>query len=770
MKSELRLLAENRLPRWVIQIAKRAVKKIFVIRGMKRYTGKYLYNPRLPTVVVVSHEASQTGAPILALNICHEMSKEANVIAMLMSGGSLIKGFRENAIAVLQPKQGPAFDKLLTKEIRRLVDKDWPEYAIVNSIVSSSYIQPLRKSGIPVLTLIHEFSAYIRPIDLLSNVGLWSNRLIFSSKLTSDDLVNVNPQLKSAKKEILPQGRCNELIVSTEENSQENVVDDATKYLEGLNSDEILILGAGQIQPRKGIDLFVSVAHHMKENYPNQNIKFAWIGDGYDPINDFNVSLWIKDQIERSGLRNQLRILKCSHEYKRLMRRCNIFLMTSRLDPLPNVAIDAMHEAKPVFCFENATGLESLFKTDSLLKTNLIIPYLNTQEMSSKAVSLLQDKDLLSEISKVSAKRAIEWFDMGKYVKRLKEIGSEVKSEESSLREDAQKILKRGIIDMEYSLGLGSKNNIFNTEHYLRSWQTGVGPRKPFPSFHPGIYRERAMSKQNKKDPLTHYINNGEPEGPWNTRLIMKTEDKSLNIDKKIALHIHVHYPELLDEMLKAISLNQTSPDIYITCTNQAVANFAKNSINERGLILKKIILTPNKGRDIGPLLTCLGKELEEKYEIYGHIHTKKSVHIAKHQSHSWRTFLIENLIGNKENHMMDFIISAMIEDKTIGLVFPSDPHCPGWDANYRQARIMADKLNIQSLVHEFNFPIGTMFWARKNALSPLYSMNLGWDDYPAEPIGYDGTLLHSIERLIPFIVESQGFGYSMTNIPKITR
>ena len=119
---------------------------------------------------------------------------------------------------------------------------------------------------------------------------------------------------------------------------------------------------------------------------------------------------------------------------------------------------------------------------------------------------------------------------------------------------------------------------------------------------------------------------------------------------------------------------------------------------------------------------------------------------------------------------MMDCIIRAMIEDKTLGLVFPSDPHCPGWDANYRQAKILADKLNIKSLVNEFNFPIGTMFWARKNALSPLYSINLGWDDYPSEPIGYDGTLLHSIERLIPFIVESQGFGYSMTNIPKITR
>ena len=85
---------------------------------------------------------------------------------------------------------------------------------------------------------------------------------------------------------------------------------------------------------------------------------------------------------------------------------------------------------------------------------------------------------------------------------------------------------------------------------------------------------------------------------------------------------------------------------------------------------------------------------------------------------------------------MMDCIIRAMIEDKTLGLVFPSDPHCPGWDANYRQAKILADKLNIKSLVNEFNFPIGTMFWARKNALSPLYSLNLGWDDYPQSQLG----------------------------------
>ena len=46
----------------------------------------------------------------------------------------------------------------------------------------------------------------------------------------------------------------------------------------------------------------------------------------------------------------------------------------------------------------------------------------------------------------------------------------------------------------------------------------------------------------------------------------------------------------------------------------------------------------------------------------------------------------------------------------------------------------------------------------------------MDWDSYPKEPLPYDGTVLHSIERLIPFINESQGFEYSVTNLPTITR
>ena len=92
---------------------------------------------------------------------------------------------------------------------------------------------------------------------------------------------------------------------------------------------------------------------------------------------DFNVSLWIKDQIEKSGLQNNIFILDHSAEYNHLMQRADIFMVTSRLDPLPNVAIDALVKGTPVMCFEKACGLESLYKEEEVLEEFLLVPYLD---------------------------------------------------------------------------------------------------------------------------------------------------------------------------------------------------------------------------------------------------------------------------------------------------------------------------------------------------------------------------------------------------------
>ena len=78
--------------------------------------------------------------------------------------------------------------------------------------------------------------------------------------------------------------------------------------------------------------------------------------------------------------------------------------------------------------------------------------------------------------------------------------------------------------------------------------------------------------------------------------------------------------------------------------------------------------------------------------------------------------------------------------------------------------------MSIDSLPKQFNFPIGSMFWAKKGALKPLYDLKMEWTDYPVEPIENDGTILHAIERLIPIVAESEGYRYALTNIPGVNR
>ena len=54
-------------------------------------------------------------------------------------------------------------------------------------------------------------------------------------------------------------------------------------------------------------------------------------------------------------------------------------------------------------------------------------------------------------------------------------------------------------------------------------------------------------------------------------------------------------------------------------------------------------------------------------------------------------------------------------------------------------------------------FPVGSMFWARADALAPLLSSHLTYRDFEPESGKTDGTLHHTIERNLAHIALSQG-------------
>jgi lipopolysaccharide biosynthesis protein len=274
-------------------------------------------------------------------------------------------------------------------------------------------------------------------------------------------------------------------------------------------------------------------------------------------------------------------------------------------------------------------------------------------------------------------------------------------------------------------------------------------------------------------DPFADYLRQGRPEGPWSCPVIVagKIAQNDLPESKRVALHIHAYYPELLPEIITRLSGNLICPDLFVSVTDLQARDQVNDLLKDyRGTVVD-VRLVPNRGRDIGPLLTAFGQQLLANYDYVGHIHTKKTADLKdSNVGQVWYLFLLENLLGGVSGAMADCILARLKEDVSIGMVYPDDPNIVGWSTNRELAESLTARIGLEKLPEQFDFPVGTMFWSKTVALSPLVNLNLDWDDYPDEPLPYDGTMLHAIERLLPLTLPVLNLRRATTNVFGLTR
>jgi glycosyltransferase involved in cell wall biosynthesis/ubiquinone/menaquinone biosynthesis C-methylase UbiE len=739
----------------------------------KGYAG---FDPSKDTVLIASHEASRTGAPMLSLNLARSLGRKYNVVSVLLAGGGLVKHIREQSSILAGPipsRYDPVMADALIDQITRSYRI---KFAIVNSIEARAVIAPLARRFVPVIHLVHEFASYTRPNYAFLEAALWSEEMIFSAQVTYENAILEHPQLAGSSLHILPQGNCD---VPVEDGNPAALVQEEARVIrklrpEGSPDDMVVILGAGTVQMRKGVDLFIDCAAKILRSSPDRNFRFVWIGDGYDPIEDITYSVYLADQIRRAGLQDCIFFMKNTSAIEAAYKTADILVLSSRLDPLPNVAIDIMLHGKPVICFEKTTGI-----ADILIKQGFadqcVAPYLDTDDMASKIQAFIDSKSLRQDLGGQLRQMAIEVFDMDHYTAQLEEFGLASIKRIAQERLDASEIAQSGLACMEYHLSqhllkmLKTPDDVYR--YYVRSWGSGIGRRKLFPGFHPGIFFEKNGMNIETGDPLAEYLRAGQPDGPWRYEILSSEETKpSLPSGTRIALHIHAYYPDLLSDMLARVMMNHVRPDLFVSAPSNLACTEVEKILKDYPGKVMEIQAVPNRGRDIAPFLTAFGNRFVDQYDLIGHLHTKKTESLQDSQiGEDWRIFLLENLLGGK-SRMADAILSHMSADPSIGMIFPDDPNIIGWSKNRPYADELGRQLGLDALPENFLFPIGTMFWARVKALAPLFERKLDWQDYPTEPLPYDGTILHAIERLLPLVAAKQGFRLVLTNVKGITR
>jgi glycosyltransferase involved in cell wall biosynthesis len=727
------------------------------------------------TIMVVSHEASRTGAPILAWNLVNELSRKYNVVSLILGGGELRDDFLSAGVALFEANRRVMDATEITAIVNDLCNQHDIAFALVNSVESRSVLPALKTRGVPTICLLHEFASYTRPATAFSDVFEYADQVVFSTRITLENALSQYWMERNGSIHLFPQGKC--LVPARSESPEieksERLRLDSVLRPNGRDNHEFVVIGAGALETRKGLDLFVECANRVINSNGGGRFRFVWIGSGYDPERDTLISVYIADQIKRAGISAQVKIVEATSEIEHAYANADLLLLPSRLDPLPNVAIDALVTGIPVVCFERTTGIAD-FLTENGLGDACVARYLDSTDLSRKILALASNDAMRADVKKRGQHAAVATFDFARYVERLDEIASHTLSSAEQAKQDVQAILASGEFRADFYRRTGQelKSDEELVADYLQSFRVGGVARKPMPGFHPGVYVAHHDAEVGS-DPFVRFLRDGKPAGPWSCRVMDNSRSLPSGNEAglRTAIHLHVFYPETLPDIISRLEANAAKPDLFISAPKSIVESLQDAFSDYKGKIVD-MQAVPNRGRDIAPLLTVFGRRLVKEYDVIGHFHTKKSPHIDNRKmAETWFDFLLESLIGGaKGGPMLDRILAEMSLEPKIAIAYPDDPHVISWTENRGAAENLALRMGLRMLPEQFNFPMGNMFWIRSSLLARFVALDLAWDDYPAEPLPIDGTMLHAIERLFGVVAELDGKATLVTNVRGVSR
>jgi glycosyltransferase involved in cell wall biosynthesis len=734
-----------------------------------------------PRVLLICHDASRSGAPVLGWNLARGLAEKYDIVSVIMHGGPLERNFSETCAAFVGPM---TWDDWHPAEMQRVADRlvatYKPFYAIANSVETHILTPPLVALGVPAVALVHEFAAYTRPVSRMRDTFDWATHVVFPAKIVADSSFRAFQDLRTRNDlHLLPQGRA-----TLPESKAIDTIDanEAPRLRSSGEEDAFVLLGAGSVEIRKGVDLFISAAAIAKRLRPDIKFRFVWIGHGFDPVNDTAYSVYLAEQIVQSNLADNFAVLQPVANLDAIYAQADAFFMCSRLDPQPNVGIDAITRGIPTICFEGSSGTAEILGADPATR-HLVVPHLDCHLAAEVLCEIANSRDQLGPLRADIARVGRDAFDMARYIDQIDEFGRDASRRLNDA--DVRLLQEKNIVESAMFLPPDSTPVLPGELERLailrlEMWDTPEGSlknplfRRPCAGFHPQIYAQAnaAACIDMRRNPLVHWVENECPSGPW-SRSVFGPENTFSKLKStstsRVALHGHFYYPELAADLRKRLSKNSTVPDLYLSTESEAKSTtLSAIFLGYRGRV--QIRTFPNKGRDLGPFLSGFHEALfGGNYDVVGHIHGKKSLDLDAAMGETWRNFLWDNLIGGA-HVMMDIAIRAFENDPTVGLLHAEDPHLVAWSDNRDVAETLAERMRLSTpLADFFDFPLGTMFWARPAALRPIIDLGLTWNDFPPEPLAYDGTLLHALERLLPFVAKETGFSVGGLRAPGST-
>ncbi|MBE7731373.1 rhamnan synthesis F family protein [Komagataeibacter sp. FXV3] len=313
---------------------------------------------------------------------------------------------------------------------------------------------------------------------------------------------------------------------------------------------------------------------------------------------------------------------------------------------------------------------------------------------------------------------------------------------------------------------------------FLHYCEDGAAERRtPGPLFDPEAYLDAYPDvREAGQEPLHHFLNHGQAEHRHAYSVLLphhatrnlassdRIESEERNKHIRVAVALHIFYADMSEEICRYLNNISGHFALFVTVPDAGIAKKFTSVVKKYGLDCDlKVVIGQNRGRNFGPFLVEFRRELLT-YDVMLHIHSKKSLRTGNEQT-GWKDHLFKSLLANRG--YTSFIINRLGDqnNRKFGVALPSTFADFGhwahdWLGCAHMIPSMLEKLGIDHVPSRGmqDFSVGSMFWARTQALRPLLEYPWAYTDFEEEPAGHDGTVPHVIERGLGTFVESQSF------------
>ncbi len=361
-------------------------------------------------ILLVGHDAFCAGAQSLLLHVARQLRSAhgAEVSILLLAGGAMLEGYRAAATTRVLAADDPALPAYLQR-LRR----DGFDGAIVNSAASAAIGRHLHAAGIGFSLLVHEMPALLAEKGLLDDLGeacRLAQTVVFPAQSVRASVCAGLPALAPAEERatrVLPQGLYRGRAFSGRARA-------ALRRQYGVAPDDLVLIGAGYGDLRKGFDLFLQlwrlVARPSRRRA--RRVHCLWLGE-LDP----SLRLYLGGEIEAALASGSFHLPGYVPDAAEHFSAADAFVLTSREDPLPTVVMEAMASGLSCVAFDGSGGIPELIDRHGRGST---VPLGDVAGMARNALEYAADAHALPAIRRAaSGRQAARRFGFDRYVAQL---------------------------------------------------------------------------------------------------------------------------------------------------------------------------------------------------------------------------------------------------------------------------------------------------------------------------------------------------------------